>query len=793
MKFLVNISQKLLFLTGLVFLAWIYLGFCEKPLLVNPGGFSQVAYDDKGSILRVSLSSDERYRVWRSIDKISPAAAAAALEKEDRYFYMHPGVNPFSLLRAVFSTYVAKERRVGGSTISMQLARMRFGINSQNISGKIQQILQALLLERHYTKREILEAYLNLVPYGGNVEGIGAASLIYYGKPANELTLAEAVTLAVIPQSPSRRNPAKKDSYNSLQQARLSLVNNWIKETASENASRHRELMAVKTEFALPFKVNHRHELPNTAPHLVDRLFRKYPDVLEIHSTIDSELQHLLSGKVKQYTERRAVDGINNAAAMLLDFRSMQVKALVGSADHNKKSIHGAVDGTNAMRSPGSTLKPFIYALAFDQGVIHPKSILKDSPLSLASYNPENFDSDFLGPIDAHDALIRSRNVPAIRLANKINNPDLYSLLKQVGVRNLQSRSHYGLSVALGGVEVTMFDLVRLYAMLANDGLLQDITLIKGDAQTQSQSELQILSPEASRLVLDILEDNPKSGQALEKTWLKNPHKAAWKTGTSWGFRDAWSVGVFGPYVLAVWVGNFNGQANPAFVGRDAAAPLFFEILDAAANSSSFPNHFLAPRAYKIKKIKVCSSSGMLPNKNCPHLKETSFIPGVSPIASCNIHREVAIDKNTGLRLCSERGDFRPSGEVIQTVYEFWPSDLVQLFRTAGLPRRSPPSYEINCQSANNLKYGIAPKIVSPERKVQYNLRSKHSTKKIPFTAVSDSDSDYIFWFVDESFVGKADSGKTLFWEAKPGKYVVRVVDQFGQYSSQDLRVVLLD
>ena len=791
MKFKYRIVSFVLPCSIALVLSWLYLGFLEKPLLINPRGFSQIAYDDAGQVIRITLASDERYRLWLPLDRISPSLVAATLQKEDKHFYSHPGINPVSLVRAALATYVTGERRIGGSTISMQLARMRFGINSQSIKGKLDQIFHALLLERHFTKKEILEAYLNFAPYGGNIEGIGAASLVFFGKSAAELSMAEAISVTVIPQSPSRRNPLKKSNYGSLKKARLSLLRNWRKEISAEHP-RWKQLEAAETEFELPMTISGRDELPKLAPHLLEKLVRDHRDNLEIKSTINSSLQRLLTERVKHYVARKTKSGIYNSCAILVDHRNMELKALVGSADYFNSGIHGAVDGTRALRSPGSTLKPLIYALAIDQGIIHPQSILKDSPLSLAAYTPENFDSDFLGPLTVHKALIRSRNVPAIRLSARIDNPDLYSLLEKAGVRKLQSKSHYGLALALGGVEVSMHDLVRLYAMLANGGVFQDIITTKTNNNT-SRSSQQMLSPEASRLVLDILEDSPRPGATVETSWLNKPQKVAWKTGTSWGFRDAWTIGVFGQYVLAVWVGNFDGQSNPEFVGRKTAAPLFFEIVDAISNDNKFTQDYFKPHKYNIKKVKICSRSGMLPNKHCKHINETSFIPGVSPITRCNVHREISVDNNSGLRLCHQSEEYFEQSEIRKAVYEFWPSDLLHIFRTAGLAHKNPPTFSKSCQTTANLNNTLAPKIISPERHVEYNLRSIQKAEKLPFTAVTDGDNNKVFWFVDESYVGTARSGEAFFWDPRPGNYVVRVVDQFGRHSARELRVVLVD
>lgn len=488
---------------------------------------------------------------------------------EDRWFRWHPGINPASLLRSGFATY-GGERRQGGSTLTMQLARRLYTIDSRSIAGKLAQIGHALWLETRYSKDEIIEAYLNLAPYGGNVEGVGAASLIHFHKRAAELTLPEALALAVIPQNPRRRSTPRQPerAEAELQQARDRLWQSWL--------ARHPEDRRFAADMALPLKLRATSELPFRAPHFAETVLRETrggTDQNEIWSSLDWPRQATLERLLQQYVSRQRGLGIRNAAALLIDTQDMQVKALVGSADYHDKNIDGQVNGVFAKRSPGSTLKPFIYALALDQGVLHPATMLKDAPTAFGPFSPENFDGRFVGPISAQEALIRSRNVPAVSVAARLARPGLYDLLKSSGVANLAPEKHYGLALTLGGGEVTMEELARLYAILANRGVLQPIGWQRNSKP--ADKGLRLLSEEAAFITLDMLQHNPRPD--TERPALP---AVAWKTGTSWSFRDAWSAGVVGRYVLVVWVGNFDGSSNAAFVGVRAAAPLFFSIVD---------------------------------------------------------------------------------------------------------------------------------------------------------------------------------------------------------------------
>ncbi len=611
--------RRSVLLPALIFIALSFLIYAliPRPPLLDGVDFSRAVYDRHGKLLRLTLAGDGLFRLREPLIDISPALISATLLHEDRHFRTHPGVNPYALGRAFVSTYLKGDggRRVGGSTITMQLARVRYGIKSRTITGKFYQILKAVQLERHYSKNEILEAYLNLVPYGGNVVGVGAASLVYFNKDAYELTLEEALTLAVIPQSPARRSPrGLTDSENkSLVLARSALYDKWIA-AHPEDAGRNNLL-------SLPMSVGARSTLPFLGPHFVDALLKddKNRDLIKIRSTLDMRLQRVLESRAASYIERKRNEGLSNTSAMLLDYRTMEVLAVLGSVDFFDNAIEGQVNGTIAKRSPGSTLKPMIYGLAMDQGLIHPLTMLKDSPTGFGEYSPENFDHEFEGPIKAKDALIRSRNIPALSLANRLSGPDLYGFLEKASVSDLRTREFYGLALVLGGAEMTMEELVRLYAMLANRGIFRPLRTLKDSSlakETAGQSR-RLLSAEAAYLALDILKANPRPNRKLSDRWAVPSMPVYWKTGTSYGYRDAWSIAVTGPYVLAVWVGNFNGEGNPAYKGRGAAAPLMFEMIDAISDMNLEPAGFSKTPPEKITELQVCAISGYLPSPHC--------------------------------------------------------------------------------------------------------------------------------------------------------------------------------
>ena len=784
-----------------------------SPSLKSDVSFSQAIYDRNGKLLRLTLSRDDKYRLWLPLKSISPVLIKATLLHEDKWFRFHPGVSPTSLARAVWHTYIKKDRKIGGSTITMQLARIKYDINSRTISGKTKQILAALWLELLYSKNDILEAYLNLVPYGLNIEGAGAASIIYFHKNADKLTLSDAITLSVIPQSPARRMPAYLESRNlnenppqspfpdkiirgqvskggennnpplakggeggfekkapgkDLQIARAALFAKWIEKKPKDRDQ--------KSFMDLSVILKRPSDLPFLAPHFANEARELNPFDPVLHTTLDFRLQKLIERHVRSYVEANKQKGINNAVVLLADTATLEVKSLVGSANFFDPKIDGQVNGARAKRSPGSALKPFIYGMGIDQGLIHPLTMLKDAPMSFGAYNPENFDNDFMGPIKAREALVKSRNIPAVEIASKLAPPGLHGFLLKAGITRMRDASFYGMSLALGSSEVTMEELVKLYAMLANDGKFKSLKFFEGQ---KDEEGVTLLSKEASFLILDMLALNPPSDQGYRSDWVRDSLSVSWKTGTSFGFRDAWSVGIVGPYVLAVWIGNFDGEGNPAFIGREAAAPLFFEIIDSLR--SQYPEingyHGRGLSDLDLSKVEVCALSGGLPGADCAHRVFTWFIPGKSPIAKCEVHRRIYVSSRTGLRACTDGAQGARS-----EVYEFWPSDLLAIFRQAGIPRRVPPPYEPGCRMEDTSTKGAGPQITSPREGVVYRLRiSSLKDERVPLTAVIDADSRIVHWFVNEEYIGNSTSGKPFFWTPKPGKFVIRAVDEHGR------------
>jgi penicillin-binding protein 1C len=752
--------------------------FWPRPPLAARIPSSTAVLDADGHLLRLTMARDQQYRLWTPLDKVSPEFVAALLLHEDQHFYAHAGVNPVSLVRAASATYAGGMRQ-GGSTITMQLARLLYGLNTRCVSGKLRQIALALGLELRYSKRDLLEAHINLLPYGGDVQGVGAASLVYFGKTPAQLALNESLTLALIPQAPAMRAPLSATSSRdreppSLAAARRRLFTQWL--ALHPQAGDQAGLMA------LPLHYDGSRELPFEAPHFTGAILAHGNDTPVIRSTLDLGRQRLIERVLQGYVREQERLGVRNAAALLVDTRDMGVRAMIGSARFTDESIAGQVNGTLAKRSPGSALKPFIYALAIDQGLIHPLTMLKDAPTSFGAYSPENFDGRFVGPISATEALIRSRNVPAVALSARLAQPSLYQFLRDAGIAHMASERHYGLSLALGGGEVTMEETAALYAMLANGGVLYPLRHRLADRAAMGT---RLLSEQAAFMTTVMLEENPRPDDSSAPAQKKVP--VAWKTGTSWGFRDAWTAGIFGHYVLVVWVGNFDGTSNPAFVGIQTAAPLFFRIFDALHAAEPGMSELTLRPPPGVTRVAVCAASGDLPNTECPQTALTWFIPGKSPIRLSDVHRRIWYDTRTGNEACPPYD----TPFVRSEVFEFWPSDVLRLFAEAGMPRRQPPAPG-SCR--HEAPGGHGPHINSPLSNTTYTLRAARiGNETIPLAATTDGEVRTVHWFVDDAYVGTGRPDVAVTWTpGRSGEFTVRAVDDAGRADSRALRVAVI-
>lgn len=751
----------------------LYAAFRPGKALLAGVPFSPCVYARDGSPLRLGLASDERYRVFRPLERVSRTLSEAVILKEDRWFYWHLGVNPAAVARSIYQNYLAHSGSSGASTIPMQLARLKYRLNTRTIGGKLAQMGLATYLSLYYPKREILEAYVNLVPCGNNLEGFPAAARLYLDAEPDDLSLSQALLLAVLPQSPRLRGPLRADENPEapadLMEARARLFEAW--------ARAHPEDEAKRAELAMPPRLGwHRAFL---APHFAQRLISLNPGERDLYGTLDPGVQRSVEEIASLYVAKRGQEGILNCAALVVDSDSMEVLAYLGSSSFADGAIEGQNDGAWARRSPGSALKPFIYGLAIEQGAIIPATLLKDSPTVYGEYTPENYGHTFFGPLSAEDALINSRNIPAINLARKLK-PDLYDLLRKAGIEGLRDRDHYGLSLTLGSAEVSLCELAGLYAAINNSGLLKPLSMSKG--RRPAKPTVRILSAESAWIVRDMLSKNPRPGAGAFRPGPER--RTAYKTGTSIGYKDAWSVGIVGRCVVAVWVGNFNGAGNPAFLGRDAAAPLMFAILDAlAADSPRLLRDKEETRPDSVSEVDVCAVSGQIPGPDCPRLRKSLFIPGVSPIEACAIHQAAYIDRRSGMRT-----ENRDPGISRRISYEAWPSDLLALFRAAGIAKAAPPPFADAPRNAASRAQG--PEIYSPQSNVVYVMRVADGPEaSIPLKASAAADAVLLTWYADGECIGSSKPEEIVEWHPAPGAHDLEAVDDKGRSARRRISV----
>jgi penicillin-binding protein 1C len=529
---------------------------------------STTIVDRNGKLLRAYAMTDGRWRL--PVDaktSVDPGYLKLLLAYEDRRFRSHAGVDPFALGRAAFQLVTRGRIVSGGSTITMQLARLMEPRRERSVYAKLRQIVRALEIERQLTKDQILDLYLALAPYGGNLEGIRAASIAYFGKEPKRLSLAESALLVALPQSPESR---RLDRYPDVAHAARDRVLDRMVEDGRVSEEDADQAKAVPVPRL-------RRPMPILAPHSADQAIATVKDAPFIKLTLDSGLQKNLEALAR---DRAIALGPNISVAIIaVDNENGDVLARVGSPDYFDDRRAGQVDMTRAVRSPGSTLKPFIYGLAFEDGFVHPESLIDDRPIRFGSYAPENFDMTFQGTVPVRKALQMSLNVPAIALLDRVGASRLSSRLKQAGANLLLPKDEApGLAMGLGGVGITLQDLVQLYSGLARLGSTRPLREIM-NANDNARESLRLMDPVSAWQVGNVLLGTPPPENAVH-------NRIAFKTGTSYGYRDAWSIGFDGRITIGVWVGRPDGAPAPGVVGRTAAAPILF---DAFARTGKLP------------------------------------------------------------------------------------------------------------------------------------------------------------------------------------------------------------
>ena len=834
---------------------------------------SHIVLDRNGEWLRAFLADDGMWRFKKEVSSnqspvirmetgnhsVSPLLHQAMLTVEDRWFYYHCGINPVSIVTALYDNIKAGEVVRGGSTITMQLARL-MEPKARNIPNKLIEMFRALQLELTYSKSEILNFYFNMLPYGGNIVGTGAASRLYFNKPEYAISLGEAALLAAIPNSPERLRPDRFPE--DARQARAKVLNRLL-ERQQISEEQWREAL----QEPIPTK---RHVLPFKAPHLSRLLVNRNRWNTEtsadgrIYTTIDAKVQKTASRILSEYLSASAAGGVGSqshtastGAIVVMDTETRHVLAMVGSHDFFDQRASGQVNGALAPRSPGSTLKPFVYALAIEQGLITPETLLFDVPVNYAGYEPVNYDETYNGYVSARQALAASLNVPAVNLSARLKDVTLHAFLKQAGVSTLAPAKKYGLSMVLGGCEVNLLELTTLYAGLANMGefapyqivisrqddffspkknlsvirkersdyqkpLVTDnrqlITLTKNSstdtfakARVLGQNYSQrLLRKETSFIITEMLttsqlpENTVKNPEAFESTM--NLPKIAWKTGTSYGHRDAWCIGYSPKLTIGVWLGNFDGKGAPMLSGVDAATPILFALFTALTGQDT---HRWYTTPEQLKTREVCALTGVPPSPHCPTRKSDVYIPGISSVKTCTIHKQVYVDIVTGYSLCSHCRNLPPTGgnstEAIENpqvgetglpssynaeteIFEEWPAEAATWLTKNGFAVPVLPEHNPLCTGTIA---GTAPVILSPAQDTVYYIRDgiPIENQKIQLSASTSNRTQQLFWFLDGELIFKGDAEQPYWLTPVKGEHVITCVDAEGRSASRSLHI----
>ncbi len=723
------------------------------PENINPEWSKMVRFAD-GTPMRVYLTSDEKWRIYLPLKYIDPLFVRTTILYEDKYFWWHPGFNPFSLLRALYQNIRAGKIVSGGSTITMQLARI-LEPKPRTIINKLIEIFRAVQFEFRLGKRKILELYLNLAPYGGNIEGIGAAMLAYYRRLPQNMTPEEIAFLVSLPQSPSERKPGLP--------SKLSGRNRVLKIMLKKGLITREDYTAgIKAH--IPMKPE---PFPFNAPHISDFLVMKYP-FNDIKSTIDRTIQTKIENIAKSYKKRIYDLGATNISVIVIENKTRKVRGALGSIDYFDEEHSGMIRGFYAFRSPGSTLKPFLYILAIEDGLINPETLIEDAPYKFGDFEPVNFINTWRGLVRAEDALSLSLNVPFIMLLKRYGYARFVKKLMEGGLSGPLSYDQYGLPIITGGMDVRLLDLTNLYVTLAKGGIHGNYILVEGELL----NERKIFSPEAVLLTLKALSKRERPDAPNLKNFVMPKGRICWKTGTSFGRRDAWAIGFQKDYTVGVWVGNFSGEGSDSIVGVICAAPIMFDIIRALEKpwNSRFEWEYKA--LLRLDSIPVCRYSGYRPGIACKEIKLAPVLKNAHTYTECPFHKKFLIEKKTGFRVNPYKK--YKKGEVEEKIFLVFPAPVQKIMKGKGKPPDFPPDFKI-AEKKSTLK------ITSPIDNAVYLIpKGIKNASTIPLQAFTDSKNDSIYWFINGKYIGATKSGEICEIEPEEGDITILGQDDSG-------------
>lgn len=764
-------------LVGIILILWV---LCLPKTLFNDPN-STVVNSSDGTLIGARIADDGQWR-FPQIDSIPERFKQSVLLFEDEYFYKHPGFNPISIIKAIGHN-LTKETRRGGSTITQQVIRLSRKNQNRTYWEKLIEVFMATRLELRYSKEEILKLYASHTPYGGNVVGLETAAWRYFGIPAHELSWGQSAALAVLPNAPALIFPGKNE------QAFLDKRNRLLKKLW-DNKIIDKTTYQLAVAEPLPQKP---FPLPNMAPHLTERIRLEHQGQ-RITTSLYRPLQQQLNTMAEEHYRQLQSNEIHNLAILVLDVETRKVIGYVGNSPSDKTHAN-YVDIITKKRSTGSTLKPFLFASLLDEGQLLPHTLVEDVPTVINGYHPQNFDLKHAGAVPASKALSRSLNVPAVRLLREYGLQKFYNKLHKMNMESLdRPSSHYGLSLILGGAESSLWEVTSTYASMAsslNYFLTHSSTYrsLEFTEATYLQHETMDFGKEQfDPLVFgagsifstfqSMYEVNRPEG---DENWqfFDSSQPVAWKTGTSFGFKDAWAVGVTPKYAIGVWAGNADGEGRPGLTGITAAAPILFDVLAALPQSSWFQKPL-----DDLVEIEVCAQSGFRASVYCNDIKKEWMPTHGTRSRPCPYHQQVFLDKSEHFRVNSE---CYPLEDMVAKNWLVLPPILEYYYASSNPNYKPLPPYMEGCSALeNNLMEFIYPK---PYEAVLLPKDLGEKRMEIILKLAHQQSNTIIYWYLDEVFVGKTENFHELVIPIEPGEYMLTAVDNQGNRIQQEVEV----
>ena len=759
--------KKIAIIICFILLVW-YIFCLPRPLFDKP--YSTLVEDRNGELLGARISNDGQWR-FPMPDSIPEKYKTCLIQFEDRSFKWHPGVDLLALGRAMKQNIGVKRVVSGGSTITMQTVRL-MRRNNRTYFEKLIEMILATRLEFSYSKNEILKFYAAHAPMGGNVVGIDAASWRYFGHETSTLSWAEAATLAVLPNSPSLMHFGKNRDRLITKRNRL-LKHLFDKKVISETD------YSLSIAEPLPQQP---HALPEISPHLVTQVFLKQPGTYS-KSTINKRLQLQADEVLARWNIEFSQNGINNIAAMIVDIEKNEVLTYSGNVDFNKKTAGNQVDVIQSPRSTGSILKPFLYCAMLQDGVLLPKELVPDIPININGFAPKNFSLQYDGAATANEALARSLNIPAVIELRKYSVPKFYNFLKNMGMSTLtKSADYYGLALILGGAEGTLWDIANGFSYMARTVNnynqyhkyfeKQNFSYLRDDKQKQSITSSPIIDAGAAWCTLEAL-TNVNRPEEIDWQFIPSMRKVAWKTGTSFGFRDGWAIGVTPRYLVAVWTGNASGEGRPGLTGARTSARVMFDLYNLLPATSWFQTPYS-----ELREAEICRESGCLKGMNCPESSiDTILVPKKGLLGSvCSFHKIVHLSDDEQYQVyeqCSgSRGIKSVSWFVLPPSWEWYYKQLHPTYHT--LPPFSPECLDGSSGQVMQFIYPYPNSVIKITKQLDGNQG------KVVFELAHRNSSAKVFWHLDSNYIGETTTIHKLEVSPNVGEHILTTVDDAG-------------